>query len=378
MPLPGRRLRREQLQENDGATYLPNAVKSGAADLGRYFCAKYADAREAQRHRLAAAAQIRSGSLCLLDFGRIGSDLYASPTWATPLVGNGVPFLTFFPIVLVAAVVAGAFVGLSALLLSSMMATYFWLTPRDLAVETDDFAAMVSYWIASALIIAVAVLLRTLIENLVASETRAHVVAQEMKHCVGNMLAVILAIARQNSRGATNLTEFTQAFQDRMAALARAQDVIQEHPNLPTNLRPLITRVTEPFGEQRFQIEGPEVGVDPVIASSLALIVHELGTNAITYWSLSNPTGVVCVNWTANGACIVLTWIEKGGPQVAALERSGFGSKLLQSSFPSETGEARIEYDVTGVRCTLSFVGATASAEIASISPIAARMPNYR
>ena len=279
----------------------------------------------------------------------------------TPVVGNGVPFITYFPMVLIVAVLAGAFAGLSAIAVSSVIAAYFWLTPRTLALEIDDVASLMFYWIAGGLVIAVATVLRALIGHLVASEARATVVSHEMRHRVGNMLAVIQAIARQTKRHAATLEEFSQVFQDRLSALARAQDVIQEHPNLPTDLRLLIERVIEPFGAQRFVIGGPDAGADAVVASSLALLVHELGTNAMKYGALSNAGGTVSFRWTTDEGRIVLTWIEAGGPPVIAPERAGFGSKLLTTAFPAETGEASIDYASSGVRCTISFVGSVSN-----------------
>lgn len=243
-----------------------------------------------------------------------------------------------------------------ALALSSLIASYFWLAPvGSLMLTRDSIAAVVAFWVASVLMIAVAVLLRALVEYLMDSEARARVIAHEMKHRVGNLLAVIQAIARQTERGAGSLGEFGQVFQARLAALASAQDVIQENPNLPADLRQLVTRIVEPFGHHRFTISGPDTGADPAIASSLALLIHELGTNAMKYGALSGEAGTVSLRWMTDGDRIVLTWVEAGGPPVSAPERSGFGSKLLQSAFPPDVGEARIEYPLAGVRCTIAF-----------------------
>lgn len=286
----------------------------------------------------------------------------------TPFVGEGVPFVTYFPAVLIVAILAGAFAGCSVLLLSSATVTYLWLTPRTFDVGVDDVAALVSYWVTGGLVIAVATLLRALIGYLVTSEARAHVVSHEMRHRVGNILAVIQAIARQTRRGAATLDEFGDVFQDRLSALARAQDVIQEHPNLPTDLRQLISRVIQPFGAHRFTIGGPETGVDAVVASSLALLVHEMGTNAMKYGALSNETGTVSFRWMHDVGRVVLTWIEAGGPPVVVPESSGFGSKLLQTAFPADTGDAQIEYAPQGVRCTISFVRTSTSSPIPAIT----------
>jgi two-component sensor histidine kinase len=291
-----------------------------------------------------------------------------------PMIGDGFAFITFFPVVLVATVVAGPASGLSSLVLSSIVTSYFWLSPTwSFALTSDALAALAAYWFASALMIAVATLLRVIVAHLVESEARAHVLAHEMKHRVGNVLAVIQAIARQTSRGRTSLEEFNQVFQDRLAALARAQDVIQENPNFPTNLRQLVERITQPFGQRRFVLGGPHIGIDPVTASSLALLIHELGTNAMKYGALSNATGTVSLSWMKDGDRVVATWIENGGPAVTAPARSGFGSKLLQTAFPPDVGEARIDYAEAGVRCSISFGLAAPIADAPSVGSAMAR-----
>ncbi|MDP3406685.1 sensor histidine kinase [Bosea sp. (in: a-proteobacteria)] len=278
----------------------------------------------------------------------------------SPLVGDGVPFITFFLMVLIASVVAGAAAGFFALALSSLVASYFWLAPfGSLMLTPDSIAALVAFWVATTLMIAVAATLQALVAYLMESEARAHVIAHEMKHRVGNMLAIIQAIARQTERGASSLGEFSQVFQARLSALASAQDVIQENPNLPADLRQLVMRIIEPFGHHRFTVGGPDTGADPAIASSLALLIHELGTNAMKYGALSSEAGTVSLRWMIDGDRIVLTWVEVGGPPVSAPDRSGFGSKLLQSAFPPDVGEARIEYPSSGVRCTIGFAAPT-------------------
>ena len=89
-----------------------------------------------------------------------------------------------------------------------------------------------------------------------------------------------------------------------------------------------------------------------------ALLLHELGTNAMKYGALSVSDGRCAIAWIVANGRVQLEWRESGGPPVAPPGRSGFGSKLLKLAFPPETGHAAITYDPTGVRCEISFPAA--------------------
>lgn len=175
-----------------------------------------------------------------------------------------------------------------------------------------------------------------------------------MKHRVGNTLAVVQALVRQTRRSVRTLDEFDAVFTERIAALARAQDVVSGNPNLPTELRQLLAGVLRPFGTERFSISGPPAGVTADTAMSFALLVHELATNALKYGALSTSTGRIELSWRLVQGRIDLVWQECDGPPVQVPERAGFGSKLLKTAFAADMGEATIAYEPEGVRCMIA------------------------
>ena len=112
------------------------------------------------------------------------------------------------------------------------------------------------------------------------------------------------------------------------------------------------------MGDDRFDVNGPDVWVSPQFALALAMALHELGTNAVKYGALSNGSGRVEVVWSAlgrgSGRRLVLGWRESGGPPVKAPERRGFGSRLIERSLASDLGgEARMDFAPTGLVCTI-------------------------
>ena len=100
------------------------------------------------------------------------------------------------------------------------------------------------------------------------------------------------------------------------------------------------------------EVKGPEVALDSRAYSVMALVIHEMATNAAKYGALSRSGGKLNVTWsyTPTGAC-ELKWVESGGPRVTPPTRTGFGNVLLTRSIPFDlNGETEIDYAMDGVR----------------------------
>lgn len=183
----------------------------------------------------------------------------------------------------------------------------------------------------------------------------------ELNHRVKNTLAVVQSIAAQTLRAEDEPRVALRAFEARLAALARAHDILVDHAWDVAPLTDLIARILAPFREaaaSRFDLTGPEVRLEPRVAVALALALHELATNAVKYGALSGPSGRVSIRWRVHrgeaGAMMKLTWRESGGPRVTAPARRGFGSRLVERALTGELkGGARLEFDPAGVVCDL-------------------------
>jgi two-component sensor histidine kinase len=106
------------------------------------------------------------------------------------------------------------------------------------------------------------------------------------------------------------------------------------------------------------RIRGSRVRLSPQAALSLALILHELATNAVKYGALSNEHGYVDLVWTVTKdtpACLALRWSEHGGPKVVEPKRKGFGSRLITRGLPGDIGgDVTLNYEPNGVVCTIT------------------------
>jgi two-component sensor histidine kinase len=273
-----------------------------------------------------------------------------------PVTHGGLPLLMFFPFILVASVWGGVWSGLSTLVLAAAVAYHFWLPPTGgVFLSSSPAAALIAFAAASGFIIVMASLMRALVEVHQEGEDRAILLLHEMRHRSLNLLGIVQAISAQTARGAASVEEHQNLFGMRLMALARAQRLVSESPDLAADLRELIECVIEPFGAERFSIEGPKLSVPHSLGSSCALLFHELGTNATKYGALSVAGGVVAIDWRREGDRVFLTWQERQGPPVVAPQRTGFGARLLQTAFAPQQGGANIAYESDGVRCLVHF-----------------------
>ena len=196
-----------------------------------------------------------------------------------------------------------------------------------------------------------------------------------------NLLARVQAIVAHSARTAEDADGLARAVTGRLAALARAQDALMADGTGGVALRDLADAEARSFGPGRVCVSGPGVTVPARTGQAIALLLHELMTNAAKYGALSVPGGRVDIAWMLDGARLTLDWRETGGPQVAAPSRRGFGSDLIGRVVPSEAGgRMSLEYRPEGVAARLDIPdsGAVPDAGERCRSPAAGPHPEER
>jgi light-regulated signal transduction histidine kinase (bacteriophytochrome) len=164
---------------------------------------------------------------------------------------------------------------------------------------------------------------------------------RELNHRVRNLLGLINGLVWQSSRSAADVPQLRDTLQQRVQAMARAHTQVEQQRWHSAPLTALLLAELQAFGEPgQAQIDGPPVQLHPDAYFSLALVVHELATNARKYGALSSANGRVTVCWQQQGpqGDLVLTWREAGGPQVTGPTRRGFGSQVIESAVAHELG----------------------------------------
>src|SRR5262249_52201704 len=190
------------------------------------------------------------------------------------------------------------------------------------------------------------------------AEKTQRLVIEELNHRVKNTLATVQAIANQSLRRAKSPSDFVESFMGRVQALAKANTLLAQAKMQGAELTELV-RGHVPLGladDPRISFSGPLVSLDAQLALHMAMVLHELATNARKYGALSVADGRLTVRWKVqvNGERrLVLEWEESGGPTVTAPSAHGFGTTLIEQTLRSHGGEARIHYRASGVTCEI-------------------------
>jgi two-component sensor histidine kinase len=194
------------------------------------------------------------------------------------------------------------------------------------------------------------------------AEERQKLLVDELNHRVKNTLATVQSLATQTARGTDSPEAFRQAFEGRLIALSQAHDQLTLRHWRNADLRDIVKGSTAPYlsrPEEQIRVEGEAITLRPRVALTLALVLHELTTNASKYGALSVHDGRIEIGWRVEPqpdkpARLKLEWRECDGPLVQAPERSGFGSRFIQGSIATELlGVARMEFEPEGLRCTV-------------------------
>lgn len=176
------------------------------------------------------------------------------------------------------------------------------------------------------------------------------VVLRELNHRVKNLFAIAVGMVTMTARTAETTAAMAKTLSGRLHALAHAHQLIrptltsESQKATQTSVAVLVDRILAPHiadRETQLHAHGPEIPVGPNGATSLALVLHELATNAAKYGALSESGGRVSIAWRIEGEFMVLNWIERGGPAIdGEPDRKGFGADLAQMSAKGQLGGA--------------------------------------
>lgn len=213
-------------------------------------------------------------------------------------------------------------------------------------------------------------------ERRTAQESQALLIA-ELNHRVKNILALIRSLVRQSRHGAKSVASFTKDIEQRIQALAMAHDQITQGNWAAAPLRNLLeaeAKIWATKARSALVFEGPQVLLDSRAFQTMALVFHELMTNAAKYGALSVPSGTLRVTWAMReDGSLEIVWREEGGPKVIPPSRRGFGTVVVEQTVPFELqGKADVTYAPEGVRARFvlpaSFISLKADTEEAEDS----------
>jgi PAS domain S-box-containing protein len=223
------------------------------------------------------------------------------------------------------------------------------------------------------------------------AEKLQRVLTDELAHRVKNTLATVQAIANQSLVRAKSPPDFVSSFTGRLQALAKAHTLLTRTSMQGADVMELVSEqvlIGAP-NDDRISYSGPLLMLDAQAAMHLALVLHELATNARKHGALSVPTGRLAVTWQVrtNGGCsLLLSWKESNGPKISAPSAHGFGRTLIEQTVRAHGGDASVHYRRDGLTCEIKLPLPeaarpsmdTAASKIASGPSLLAQLDNRR
>jgi PAS domain S-box-containing protein len=175
------------------------------------------------------------------------------------------------------------------------------------------------------------------------AEKRQDLLITELDHRVKNVLARVAAVVMHTRRRCGTMDEFVNALQGRFQSMAAAHALLSQSRWSGVGLTDLIRRQLAPYTtDANTTVSGPEIMLSSAQTQAVAMVIHELVTNAAKHGALSSPDGRVSVSWNRTradvAAILMITWRELGGPPIAVPAKSGYGSSLIRDLIPHELG----------------------------------------
>jgi light-regulated signal transduction histidine kinase (bacteriophytochrome) len=191
-------------------------------------------------------------------------------------------------------------------------------------------------------------------KDLVSHQRQQDLLIAELNHRVKNILALIRSLSRQAKSSSASLESYAQALEQRISALAAAHDLAVDNTMQGVSLRSILETELRPYANDdgaQYLLSGPLIGLRPDVSPIIALVIHEVVTNAAKYGALSTPDGIVRARWSLEETGLTFSWLEMNGPKVSPPTRHGFGRSLIERAIPYEfDGTSILEYPESGVK----------------------------
>jgi len=244
------------------------------------------------------------------------------------------PFVTFFPAIALAALICSPAQSLTLLAASIVFITFS---------KHEHWTSSYTYgeWITGVFIVVLIViglieLLKGVNRKLRHQQELLHLLNRELRHRLKNISAMTVSIVAQAIRDGGDPEEIIEGVRGRVNAIVAAHSRLVAADAEASSLRDLVESVVSPLAptRDRLALEGADVLLDGRDTTGVALVLHELATNAIKYGGWAGTGGAVRISWkpAAGGLCI--EWLETVPLPIEAPKEEGFGSRLIRQAIP--------------------------------------------
>ena len=165
-----------------------------------------------------------------------------------------------------------------------------------------------------------------------AAAERQQQLSQEVDHRANNLLAVVQALVRMAD--APDVTELKRSLEGRLKALAHAHVLLAQSRWTGADLQHLVSEEMAPYmggAPPRVWLSGPVLMLEPAVAQSMSMVIHELATNAAKYGALAGA-GRVMIDWRQAGDQLVFRWTETGGAAILEPPPTGLGRRMIDKA----------------------------------------------
>jgi two-component sensor histidine kinase len=294
-------------------------------------------------------------SLFSIGFAASCLALSTAARWSLSLIRPDVFFTPYIPAVFFATAFGGFRVGIVTALAGGALGVS--VNFSDMSADFARLALLVIYLIVCGLTIwgvehyqSIASNQRAIAKRLLQEEGYRKLVVTEFQHRLKNKLSTIHAVLHLILQ---DQPQVWASIDQRIRALSATDDLIARVDGSGCDIKDLLLSELGPYGHVRFTLNGNPLFLTAKLAVSLALMFHELATNAGKYGAFSAPNGLLQVSWSVSDDRLNITWDETEGPAVASVGAPGFGTKLLNSALTPFDGKTEIAFLKTGIHCAM-------------------------
>ena len=286
--------------------------------------------------------------------------------WGLAQIRPDVFFTPYFPAVFFATAVGGFRVGIPTAIVGGSLGVF--VNFSSAAADPARFALLLIFWVVCGVTIWGVEHYRTMVaqqreiaKRLTEEEQYRKLVVDELQHRLKNKTSTIHAVLHQVLY---DQPQVWGSIDHRIRALSATDDLIARVDGSGCDIKDLLRSELGPYGHVRFNLNGEPLFLPAKLAVSLALIFHELATNAGKYGAFSAANGMLQVSWsvlTDNpgipapeiAPLLKISWDETEGPTVENIGPAGFGTKLLASALRAFDGKTEVRFLKSGVHCTM-------------------------
>jgi two-component sensor histidine kinase len=276
--------------------------------------------------------------------------------WGMALLRPDIFFTPYFPAMFFAATFGGLWVGIATALAGGALGLLLNFSPAP--VDPARLALMAIFLAVCALTLwgiehyrLIATRQRGIARRLIEEEAYRKLVVDELQHRLKNKLSTVHAVLHQVLH---DQPQVWNAIDGRLRALSATDDLIAKVDGKGCDIKDLLLSELGPYDHVRFTLNGDSLFLPAKLAVSLALIFHEMATNASKYGAFASLRGLLQVTWSVSDDRLTIVWDETEGPAVGPVGNPGFGTKLLNSALRPFDGKTEISYLKTGIHCAMN------------------------